>query len=284
LSKILEIFSNREISTFFWVIVLIVWALSKKKIRKSVSSTIKVFFKLLKWYLIMIVYIAAFVLIFHIIEIWDISLLKDTIYWVFGGAFIIFFNVDKALRNEKFFINTIKDCFKLIILIEFLSNLYSFHISIELISIPIIFLLGLLSIDYESIKIDKNVKKFTNVLITIYVLAVITFSLIKAINNLDNVFTIGNFQSLLLGSVMTLLFIPLLYVISLYMAYEGFLKMKKFILKDQLDKYQFLKKQVLKRCNISLKKIVLVNNKLHIYNTIEKENMSKELDSILNNQ
>lgn len=228
----------------------------------------------------MIVYIIVLVVAFYKIDLWDWSLLKDTIYWIFGGAFIMFFNVNKALEKEKYFLNIFKDCFKVIIILEFLSNLYSFHIVIELISIPLMLIIGLMTALSEHNKVDKKVIKFSNTLTLIYILAVLIYSAIRIINDTDSVFTSDNLKSLLFGPVMTVLFIPFLYVVALYMAYEGFLKMKKFILKEHPDLYKYLRWQILKRCNLSIKNIRLVNKKLHIYTLIEKEQITNDLNLI----
>ena len=280
MGKITEIFNNREISIFLWIVLFLFWFFSQKQTRKSAISLIQAFFKLYKWYIIMIVYIIVLVVAFYKIDLWDWSLLKDTIYWIFGGAFIMFFNVNKALEKEKYFLNIFKDCFKVIIILEFLSNLYSFHIVIELISIPLMLIIGLMTALSEHNKVDKKVIKFSNTLTLIYILAVLIYSAIRIINDTDSVFTSDNLKSLLFGPVMTVLFIPFLYVVALYMAYEGFLKMKKFILKEHPDLYKYLRWQILKRCNLSIKNIRLVNKKLHIYTLIEKEQITNDLNLI----
>lgn len=274
-----EIFNNREISIFLWVVLFIIWFFFQKQNRESTISLIQAFLKLYKSYIIMFVYIVILVVVFYKLYLWDWSLLKDTIYWVFGGAFIMFFNINKAMEKNKYFINILKDCFKLIILIEFLSNLYSFPIVIELISIPLLVIIGLMTALGEN-KADKKVIKFSNTLMLVYALAVITYSTIRIVNDTDSVFTFENLKSLLFGPVMTVLFIPFLYFIALYKVYESFLRMKKFILKEHSDLYKYLRWQVIKRCNLSLKNIKLVNKKMHIYTSIEKEHITNELNLI----
>ncbi|MCF8297007.1 MAG: hypothetical protein K9J13_05610 [Saprospiraceae bacterium] len=231
----------------------------------------------------MLFYIAILIFAFYKISLWDSSLIKNTIYWTFGCAFIMFFNIDKALNNERHFRKIFKDCFKLIIIIEFLSTLYSFHLAIEFLSIPIILFIGVMIAFSEYKEVDNRVIKFFNLLSVLYALAVIIFSIVSISGNLEVVFTIENLKSILFGSVMTLLLIPFLYFVALFMVYESFFNMQKFILKDKPKLFKFLKWRIIKRCNFRLKKIRLVNEKLHIYTSITKKQIKADLNSILGN-
>ena len=281
MESISKIFNNREISIFIWVILFLLWFFSKKETRKSAISFFQAFLKLFKWYLIMLIYITGLVFLFYKLKLWDLSLLKNTIYWTFGGAFILFFNVNKALESEKYFTKVFKDCFKLIIAVEFLTNLYSFNIIIELISIPILVFIGVMLGFSENKAEHKSVQKIFNGVLIIYTLGVLIYSIGYISDNFKSLLTIENMKSLLFGSVMTLLLIPFLYLVALYMAYEGFLKMKKFILKENSKLYRFLKWKVINRCRFSLKKIKIVSKNLHIYTSIEKEQIKSELNYII---
>jgi len=279
--KLFKIFNNREISIFIYVVILLIWLFSKKETRQSAISVIQAFFKLSKWYLIILLYIAGIVFLFYKLKLWDLSLLKNTIYWSFGGAFILFFNVNKALESENYFIKIFKDCFKLIIFVEFLSNLYSFNIIVELISIPILVFTGAMLGFSENKAEYKPVKNLFNGVLILYGLGVLVFSVLRLSDNFNSLLTIENLKSLLFGSAMTLSLIPFLYIIALYMAYEGFLKMKKFILKENIKLYRFLKWRIIRNCHLNLERIRMVSKKLHIYTTIEKEQILIDLKTIL---
>jgi len=281
MENISKIFNNREISIFIWVVLFLLWFFSKKEMRKSAISVIQVFFKLAKWYLLMLLYIAGVVLLFYKLELWDFSLLKNTIYWSLGSAFILFFNVNKALENEKYFFKIFKDCLNLIIVVGFLTNLYSFNIFIELVSIPILFLTGAILAFPESKPEYKNIHKIFNGVLILYGFSVIVFSVIQISGSEKPLFTTENLKLVLFGPIMTLLLIPFLYVIALYMAYEAFLNLKKFILKENRSLYRFLKWRIIWKCHLSLKRIKLVSNKLNIYTSIDKQQIITDLNLIL---
>jgi len=208
-------------------------------------------------------------------------MLKTTIIWTFGGAFVLFFNVNKALENKFYFWSVFKDCFKLTIIIEFLSNLYSFHIAIELISIPILILIGVSMALPKENKENKIVRSFFAFLYGTYIIAVVIFSTIKISNNFNKIFSFENLKSLVFGSIMTILFIPFLYFVALFMAYDNFFTMKKYILKEKPEMFKFLRGKIISACKLNLNKINKINKELHIYTSIEKKQIENEINLIL---
>lgn len=79
--RLFEIFNNREIATGIWIVVAILFGLSKKNIRQSVLKVIESFFKLkiLYWLFLMASYTAGVVAALEAITFWNLNLLKDTI-------------------------------------------------------------------------------------------------------------------------------------------------------------------------------------------------------------
>lgn len=278
---ITQIFNTRELAIIIWVIIFIVVLILPKKFRSTTSTLICSFLKLYKWYVFMILYISLIVLGFIKLSFWDETMLKTTIYWTFGGAVVLFFNVDKALKEGKYFWYVFKDCFKLTIIVEFLSNLYSFHIAIELISIPVLILIGSSMALKPDTKENKIAKSFFGVIYWMYIIAVIVFSIIKISENYSELWTIDNLKSLLFGSIMTILFIPFLYFVALFMAYESFFKIKKLILKEKPVLFKFLRRKIINACKLNLNKINKINEKLHIYTSIEKDQITREINLIL---
>lgn len=229
----------------------------------------------------MVLYIGLIVFGLMKLSYWDITMLKTTIYWTFGGAFVMFFNVGEAIEKDKYFWKVFIDCFKLTIIVEFLSNLYSFHIAIELISIPVLILIGFSMALKSDTKENKIAKSFFGIIYGMYIVAVIIFSIVKISENYSEVFTVANLKSLLFSSMMTIMFIPFLYFVALFMVYESFLKGKKYILSENNKLYQFLKWKIIVRCHLNLKRIRLVSKKLHIYTSIQKEQINDGLNLIL---
>ena len=81
----MNLFNNREIATAIWLLVIFILMLFKRDIRKSLLDVIKAFFKIkiLSSIFLMIAYTTGIVFVLYQINFWNISLLKDTVVWVF---------------------------------------------------------------------------------------------------------------------------------------------------------------------------------------------------------
>jgi len=251
--------------------------------RESTAGLIKSFMVLsiLMMVFSMLVYVSLIIFILKHFNIWDISLLKDTIFWTFGVAFIQLVNINDAEKEKDFFKKALLNSFKVIIILEFLTNLHTFSLIIELIALPII-LMFVMASTYSEYKAENiAVKKLSDTLLAFYGIAVLVFSVYQAINDFDKLLTINNLKLLLIGPVMTVLYIPFMYFVALYMTYESFLKGRKWILNDNKELFSFLKWYVLKKCNLSLTKIHLGSRKVHIYRNEEKSKIIKDIDMIL---
>lgn len=284
IQNITQTFNNREIAIFFWIILFFGWILSHKSMRKSTVGLIKSFmvFSILTTIFCMLVYISTIILFFNYLAIWDFSLLKDTIYWTFGFAFIQLVNINDSEKDEKFFKKTLLNSFKIIVIIEFLTNLYTFSLVVELIALPLILIFTMVSTYSENKEENRAVKKLSDTLLSLYGITVLSFSIYHAILDFSNLATINNLKSLLMGPVLTGLYIPYMYFVALFMTYESFLKSRKWILKDNKELFRFLRWYVLRKCNFSLAKIHLVSRKIHIYRNEEKSKIIEDINLILN--
>lgn len=283
LSEIQRIFNNRELSMIFWVIIFSVWFLMQKSVRQSTKGLIKSFFQksILSIIFLMAVYVAIIVFTLFNLKIWDMFLLKDTIYWTLGVAFILLVNVHKATGEDKHFKKVIIGSFKLIIIIEFLSNLYVFNMILELLFLPIILFFSIMSALAESKNKYEPVKKLSDSLLAIYGIAVFIFSVYHITTNFNNIVTLNNLRTFLLSPILTILYLPFLYFMALFMAYESFLKSRRWILKENKEAFRYLKWEIIFRCNFSLRKIRKVSRKLHVYSSIGKTEIRNDLKILL---
>ena len=281
--KILQIFNNREISIFCWVIIFIIWSLTQKSIRKSAFGVIKTLFayKITIMILMMLIYISFFIILFYNIDIWDISILKDTIYWTFGVAFIMLMNINDASKNEHYFKQTLLNSFKLIIVIEFVTNLYVFNLFVELISLPIILFFVMISAFTERKEEHKKVKQLSDSLFAIYAIIVLIFSIYHISKDLNGFISIYNLKSLLLSPILTIFFLPFVYMTALFMTYESFLTRTKWILMENKKLFKTIKMKTFLSCRFNLRKIQIVSKKLHIYTTEDELTILNDLNLIL---
>jgi hypothetical protein len=199
-----SIFNNREISTAIWLMVFAIWAITKSGVRAALRNLIRSF---LKWQILvpllaMIVYIALMVWGLSATGFWDASAIKITVLWVFGSALIMLFLANEAQKKEGFFRKAILNNLTLIAVLEFVLNVYTFSLWIELLLVPSLTLIVMLKTVAElRVKVESSYKVVDSLLG--YVLAFIGLGLLslticQVINYPDRFLTIYNLTRLLI--------------------------------------------------------------------------------------
>ena len=228
-------FNNREIALIFYLLIFIIWALAQKKIRKSFLSVIKaiIAWKILASIFALIIYVTLVVFGLLKIGLWDISLIKDTIYWTFGVGLVIMMSFDKALKEEHYFKNLVKENLKVLLIIEFIVGLYVFGIITEFILMPFVILfsmiLGYTEVYKEHLQVHKLVKGLFGVLGTVYLI----YSGYHIYSDFNGFATAGNLKTFLFPILMSILFLPFAYLYALLVHYETLFVRLGFFLKDK---------------------------------------------------
>ena len=221
-----HIFNNREIASAIWLLLFAIWMITKSGVREAFCTLINVF---LKWQILvplltMIIYVVLVVGGLEAIGFWDISALKDTVFWMLGFASIMLFRANKVDERDGFFREAILNNLKLIAVLEFVSNAYTFSLWIELLLVPSLALIMMLKVVAESnAKTESKYKALDSLLG--YILAfigivIITIAFYKAIYDHDQFVTIHNLRDFLLPVVLSVLYLPFVYVWALFLAYQ----------------------------------------------------------------
>lgn len=260
-----SVFNNRELAIGFWIFIFIIFIILKKGWKYFFSSLldiIKSLFhrKLLIWHVSMALYFGSMILILTKIDFWEWGLLKETLIWFLAVGIISSAQaVDKA-KDTKYFSNLIKYNIKAVISLQLVVNLYSFSLFWEVIQVFIItvFCTILVFMEKQPEYQDEKGKKIQKMLTK--VLAIIGFSALFhsirwTIINLDNIILSDLLKSIVLPTILSLLFIGYIYLLVVYAAYEK-LFLKISFQKTIEDKYRlYLKIKTLLFCNININRI-----------------------------
>jgi hypothetical protein len=278
-----HIFNNRELAIIVWTIIFTLWILNYKEIRKSIFRFLETLFQdsILIIILSNVLYLFIWIRVFYYYNLWDITLLKDTLYWYFGVALVLFLDINKAIAEEDYFKKLIVDTFKIVILIQYISNLHTFSFIVEFIMFPFLFFFSLTNGFTERKDEYIAVRVFTQVLLVIYGIIVSAFSIYHLWVDFQKDIVIDRLKMILLSPTLTIIYLPFIYLMAIFFAYEEFLKTKKWILKDNIETYKFLKWEVLKNCKFSLSKLRKVKRGLHVYVSIEFEEIRQSINSLI---
>jgi len=254
---ILQQFNTREIAIICWLFVLILWAFSQKNIRKSLFGVLKSLFqiKILSVIIAAIIYTGLTVVLLAKIGIWEWTLLKDTIYWFIAVAFVLLMNTNKVNQEKGSFITILKDNLKIILVLEFILTLYTFNLIAEIILVPILVFIGAMSAVSELKKEYLSVKKLFDFILSIIGIFFIVFALGKVFGDFQHIMTSQNLKTLILPPLLTVAFIPFIYLFALIMAYEMLFVRLSFFNKNDPDLIKFTKRKIILAFHLNLLKL-----------------------------
>lgn len=281
MSHLLNIFNNREIALFIWFFLFLIWVLSKKEIRKSLVGVLKAF---LKWKILtsvfsMILYVSLLIALSYKIRFWDTSMLKDTLYWFFGVAFIMLMNSNKTNEEDHYFKKVLLDNLKLVVVLEFIINLYVFNLVVEVIFIPILIFIVIVNAFAETKKEYLPVSKLMSNILTFIGICFVVFSFKNIVTDFKSFAKIDNLRSFLLPPVLTFTYSPFIYLMALYIKYENiYLRMDLFNEKKKILKYA--KRKIFVLCHFNLKKLNKLSKELGIIKIDNKNDVQVLLQRV----
>lgn len=217
-----EVFNTREQAYLFWGILLLIWLLSSKKMRKSMGAVVKAFFcrQFVYIYLIALVYTSCAILLLHRLKIWDGSLIKDTIMWFLFVALPLMFQSGKIDSFKKFLKEIVGPLIAFSIIFEYIFGLYTFALWIEVLMVPALVMLGgMLAVserksEYVQVnKLLKGTQSFSG-------LIAILFIVIHLVQRYQEYVNRTVLMQFLMPLFLSLLFLPLLYGIAMFVHYE----------------------------------------------------------------
>ncbi|QQX76460.1 MULTISPECIES: hypothetical protein [Aequorivita] len=259
-----KLLSNREISIIIWTLIIFTFLIIKAKGSfGKLMSVIKALFskKFIPFYITFGVYFSIIISLLNKYAIWEFSLYKDFTYWFLTTGIVLFFNSNN-LKTYKDFATVILTALSLTIIIEFIIGFYNFSLVGELILIPIVSFISLLSVVAELKKEDPNTKIIAELLkgiLTITGFAILIYSIYKLTTNYSEFFTLSNLKSILLPPIFTLLFVPLIYFTVLYIKYEtAFMNLSRYKFIADSRKYK-IRMSILKYANINFNYIENAN-------------------------
>ncbi|MFA5211560.1 MAG: hypothetical protein WC414_03610 [Patescibacteria group bacterium] len=276
LSLIASELNGREMAVLVWLLLFICYGVFQKNFRSSFLAVLKSFFqiKIIAVFVAMLFYVSLILWGLYIIKIWDLYLVKDTIFWLFGSAFILLLNSNKAIQNDNHFKNVLKDNIRLVIFLEFILTFYSFGFLVEMIFVPIMFIIVSMGI-LADIKTEySQIKKIIGSFLSIITILLIVFFVYKVIDDYQSFLSLNNLRSFFIPLILSFLFMPFLYLFAVVMAYDDFFsRLKLFLRSDQII-YQYTKKQVIRLCFFNLSKL----NKFSRKNSSELQKIKNKSD------
>jgi hypothetical protein len=235
MKEFLASFSNREISIVFWTLLVVV-TMFFINISTSINL-IKSFFakKLTYIYCTMALYLGAIIFFLYSLGLWEVSLFKDLLFWLLTSGFAMLLSFNK-LKSNKDFKKIILKLLTVNIILEFIVGNYNFSLIKEMLFIPFAAFVSMLVIVAQQKKNEnEKVMKFLNQILSYIGFAIFCYVVYRLIKSPSELFTIKNLKSFLLTPLLTILFIPFVFLVVAYSKYEQIFM--------NINRYKFLSKK-----------------------------------------
>lgn len=269
--------NNRELAILLWTAILLIWGISQNNIRKSFIKVLKTFAhkKIIFSYIFMFLYISVMIYVFRHFHIWNDLNVKEVIFWVFGEAFVLIVNIDKT-REDDYFKKLILGNIKLIVFFEFILNLFVFSLFIEIILVFVLFVLGaMLGVATTKPKY-KEVEKLLNSIMGVLGIVYLTIVIREIVLNYSNLVSVGNLVEFLIYPVFTIVFLPFLFVLALFIRYEMLFLRIGFIVKDS-KLVSYIKISTLYHFHLNLRGLNLWAKDFHVLDINSRNDVKKEI-------
>ncbi|MBB4114382.1 hypothetical protein FHT80_003733 [Rhizobium sp. BK226] len=215
--------NTREIATLIWLGIVVAILLVMPTMRQSLGGLLRAFTqrKILQVLAFFALYVGAMIWFLHAVCIWDWDQLKNTIVWTFSVALIAVLRGNKFPDEPGYFRRWITENFQLLAFIQFLVTLYTYPLWVELLVIPLVTLLtGMIAVGDRDPKTKQAVFVLTNIL-ALFMLGFFGLALVMTVEDFWNYATIQTWRDFYTPIVLTLLFLPFIFVLYVLMSYES---------------------------------------------------------------
>lgn len=235
----MNVFNTREIALFIWIAILIIYLMTGRSGRESIFKILRSLFttKMGIIYLSMLAYVFMIVYTLFQFGLWDTSQLKNTVVWVLTVGSAAMFDVTNDKKGNYFKI-TVKDVFQFTLVSEFIIGFYTFNIFIELLIIPLAVMISGMSFVSEKDRKYELLRKPLKNILALSGLFLICYSVYRISTDFFSFATKGTLSEFLIPPALSFLFLPYVYILSIYINYEDvFTGVDRVIKKRSLIRY-----------------------------------------------
>lgn len=219
----MEILNNREIAIAVWSVLLFVLATWKAKAWASVGGMIRAFCEplLLRSVAIMGIYVAISAWLLSRIGLWELGNLKTTIAWFVTFALAGMFKMAQRGADPNDGAKaTLRELLSVTTFVTFLMEFYTFHLAVELVLVPFVTAIVLIGTFVKGRVGFEVVAKVFGGLLSITGCVLLAYAGYRLMSDLRGFATADTGREFLVPALLSLLFIPFMYVFNVYVAYD----------------------------------------------------------------
>ena len=221
--------NNREVAVLVWTGLVLVWMCTKTELRASLWNLIKVFTtaaSLLLTALGYFVWVAGLVFLAAKAGIWKSEMLNDTVIWAVA-SFAFLFRSEQVLSGDHFLRRKAAAALRATILVEVFVNLVVFPLPLELVLVPFVTVLTMVSA-FSGLKPEfEPAAKLTNSVLGWIGFSLLAYVAISLTSDPGQISETTGFR-FLLPVWLSLGVLPYIYIVALYLGYDSAFRRIKY--------------------------------------------------------
>ena len=215
-------FTTREIAAAIWLLLFVIWVLSRAEIRKQLWVVVRCAFapKLLAIWVLGGVWMILAVFLLSQFHLWEEKNLKDTLIWCFSAGVIVLVHGLSQGQTRPDYQKVIRGLFKLTILLELLLGAYCFSLAVELILFFALAFTALIQ-GVSALKEEhKPVHRLATGVLAVLGLFMVWGAILGLVKNPSGLFNLETLKALSRPVLLTIWILPVSYFIGVKGAYE----------------------------------------------------------------
>ncbi|WP_233115496.1 hypothetical protein [Aggregatibacter actinomycetemcomitans] len=274
--------NNRELATAIWMVILFTYLFYyHKNIRDGFYNVIDCFFnkKILFVIALAAIWMSIGVFILYEVGVWKENNIKTTLVWFSTSIITMVIGVSKVEDKKDYFLSLLKENINVGVFLIFVLELYSFSFLIEFIMIPFSTFLFLYIKCNSLNENNKKISCFIYIILSLWIVIYFLHSIYLSVLLFDANSLWGNILELFLPSILSLICIPFLYFLSIYMEYERVFASLKIYFNDN-GLFEYAKKLSLKYFKFNVDYLRRWNRNIRIYQIRDKEDLERSVCNI----
>lgn len=246
-------FTNRELATLIWLGVIIAASLIFRQVRPSALGVLRAFFqpKLMTVFGLAGFYVAACAWLLATFDVWEWSNLKTTIWWGVTTAFVSMFDLNRIDEDKTYFAKTVRDTLSVGTIVVFIAEFYAFALWAELLLLPLIALLAGMKAVSDHKPETAAAGRLVGGMLVLIGLIYFGYSAYQTVTHIREFATLDTLREFGVPILLSILFLPLLYVMSVFVVYENVFLGLRFGMPDE-DLRRFAKRHAILRFGFNL--------------------------------
>lgn len=232
--EILKSLDTRELATAIWLGVFVAWCVTKPGVRKGFGSVISALTArpIAIAFGLAIGHLSVTTLALSALDLWTLAQFKITVLWFFVAGIPALMGAPEISDDPAKLRASVAKNFRLSLLLDVFINLYKLPLLAELVFVPFTALIGGLLAVAQSDEKYAPVQKLLNGVLMAAGFGVLVFVIYKMVTSFDAIANANTLRDPALPIIYNIAFIPLLWAMSIYAAYESVFCRLRFVIKD----------------------------------------------------